>query len=768
MGLCASRALGELTELEEEEVGHDEDCRSCLQIDHQSGAGDGGGGGGGDGVQMTSRSCSSSSSRRSNNSGNSSSLVKAALSFDSSRSSAEVGDMGKLGALFCKRRPFVGSPDILSLHLTNLLSSLVRSSSSVMDHPQQELQLLANAAEISFSSYLSKSFIRPQAAAAAAAGFQQEHASAAGTRDSAALDAIAKSYAESAAKAAARDTLLFLKENDTLQGYALTSCCVPEELDDSKGLDPEEAEEEEEEKATSETTHQTVDLFRPGGLQYQQTEKELAVGDVVAAQRSLFEFCFPATSTSSRWASVVNAARQSACLAATFRPLQQQLQAGSSVQGDVVLEQKLEGKQQQQKKKTLEDLVPPLQDAAAYSSKLDQNLLGAADAAGAKVMCRSDDEDSRDQRGCLVSCPTSCCSCLQIGSMPSPGKKCSESQCNSSSSTCDSPSLEDHHHHQEGKLEEDDSAQDDPADLADRDSFFSFPSSPSSKLFEEMGSGHIIEQMKFTKLMQEIACQRKIVEEFHAGILQNFEDKPRSSSCQPAAETPPPSFSSRPSGNGFQGSECAASQQLLTHEEDSRVAPQQQQQSGFHNNKNLNLFAIQHQQDCSTNTCHAVGAPAVSTNRFAGLELLANTEEDDEDEDDDDDEDDDSSDTHAREYGEHDGDDNESSCESFNIDEDHAQGMRIMSLMGILRNLVHGGKAVQKVSSTPKSLKKDAAPNMNKSKTLEQQLEDSTATTMTTTLSSTVKGLVILKRGLLCRNHLAVKSNNIAHKSISP
>ncbi len=685
MGLCASRALGELTELEEEEVGHDEDCRSCLQIDHQSGAGDGGGGGGG-GVQMTSRSSSSSSSRRSNNSGNSSSLVKAALSFDSSRSSAEVGDMGKLGALFCKRRPFVGSPDILSAHLTNLLSSLVRSSSSVMDQPQQELQLLANAAEISFSSYLSKSFIRPQAAAAAAAGFQQEHASAAGTRDAAALDAIAKSYAESAAKAAARDTLLFLKENDTLQGYALTSCCVPEELDDRKGLDPEEAEEEEKEKATSETTHQTVDLFRPGGLQYQQTEKELAVGDVVAAQRSLFEFCFPATSTSSRWASVVNAARQSACLAATFRPLQQQQQAGSSVQGDVVLEQKLEGKQQQ-KKKTLQDLVPPLQDAAAYSSKLDQNLLGAADAAGAKVMCRSDDEDSRDhQRGCLVSCPTSCCSCLQIGSMPSPGKKCSENQCNSSSSMCDSPSLEDHHHHQEGELEEedDDSAQDDPADLADRDSFFSFPSSPSSKLFEEMGSGHIIEQMKFTKLMQEIACQRKIVEEFHAGILQNFEDKPGSSSCEPAAETPPPPFSSRPSGNGFQGSECAASQQLLTHEEDSRVAPQQQQQQqpGFDNNKNLNLFAIQHQQDCSTNTCHAVGAPALSTNRFAGLELLANTEEDDEDEDDDDDEDDDSSDTHAREYGEHDGDDNNSSCESFNIDEDHAQGMRIMSLMG--------------------------------------------------------------------------------------
>ncbi len=75
---------------------------------------------------------------------------------------------------------------------------------------------------------------------------------------------------------------------------------------------------------------------------------------------------------------------------------------------------------------------------------------------------------------------------------------------------------------------------------------------------------------------------------------------------------------------------------------------------------------------------------------------------------------------------------------------------------------------MQKVNSTPKSLKKDAAPNMNKSKTLEQQLEDSTATTMTTTLSSTVKGLVILKRGLLCRNHLAVKSNNIAHKSISP
>lgn len=951
MGLCASRALGELTELEEEEeVGHDEDCRSCLQIDHQSGAGDGGGGGG---VQMTSRSSSSSSSRRSNNSGNSSSLVKAALSFDSSRSSAEVGDMGKLGALFCKRRPFVGSPDILSAHLTNLLSSLVRSSSSVMDQPQQELQLLANAAEISFSSYLSKSFIRPQAAAAAAAGFQQEHASAAGTRDAAALDAIAKSYAESAAKAAARDTLLFLKENDTLQGYALTSCCVPEELDDSKGLDPEEAEEEEKEKATSETTHQTVDLFRPGGLQYQQTEKELGVGDVVAAQRSLFEFCFPATSTSSRWASVVNAARQSsaawlprrpasaleAAAAAALKTVEKKkkkiqgqegegscgrgggdeieeegkkkkkavvlvcdLGGGSSSSSDTTLgferghlvpaaseeaeDQKGEattssspilgcvaaaccsrtgelrksssetsstvaatpdiprdsrtrgnsgsdsammmyccrskmiceesstssiGTQPSMLLKTAGTIperrrssselaapksknsgsnsetpaeVTPLQDA---DSKLGQEHswgckqvaeegLEAADAGergdcsgNVKEGCMQDSRSNKDPMnlGCSLTCPAGC---LQIGVIAT-GKDCiDDPSCSSSSRMCGNPTQYQPQHEEE----EEEEVPDNPDS-----SFFSFPSSPSSKLFEEVGSGHIIEQMKSTKLMQEMAC-RKAVEEFQQEV-GGFEGHPRchaesaagAHSRNVAFGSPFAVAAAATRSCHVEEVEMMTTTTMTTQEraaprscqlEEARITTHERAAAAAHSSfdKRLKFFSLER-------ACNA----AISK-RFVVLESIASAQ-------------DTTCFSHPRD-GHHATSSHESSCESFRID-DNTQGVRMMSFTrkdfaclqmkkcvgvnvmadlpsgtataasesGTLRNLIHGSKAVRKASTRAKSLK----DTPKKPKYLEQ-VEESAATS----LSSTGKGLVLLKLGLLRRKHLAVK--NTAEKSVSP
>jgi hypothetical protein len=74
-----------------------------------------------------------------------------------------------------------------------------------------------------------------------------------------------------------------------------------------------------------------------------------------------------------------------------------------------------------------------------------------------------------------------------------------------------------------------------------------------------------------------------------------------------------------------------------------------------------------------------------------------------------------------------------------------------------LRNLIHGSKTVQKASTRAKSLK----DTPKKPKYLEQ-VEESAATS----LSSTGKGLVLLKLGLLRRKHLAVK--NTAEKSVSP
>jgi len=348
MGLCASRPLqeGDPEEFEEGEEEEEQEegeggCNSLQMVSE---------------VSSARVSSSGGSTRSSRNSANS--LFKA-LSFDSSRSSAEVGEMGRLGALLCKRRPYAGNPDILSTHLTNILASILRKSS-----PQQEYvsgcgksSSSPAAVEISFASYLNTPFIR---SSLQGAGF--EPAAARGrmqVEDDDRLDAIAKSYAESAAKAAARDTFLFLEKNDyslrsfktsstsgktfpdelhALRSYGLDSC-VPEE--DEIALEEEEEEAEEEEEQEKDENEDEADAaaaapppphpgaldlrFKPGMQRYGQKviAEELAAAQGSEQKSTLFESCFPAATTGRRsWASVVNAAKQSAsCLQAT-RPLQ--------------------------------------------------------------------------------------------------------------------------------------------------------------------------------------------------------------------------------------------------------------------------------------------------------------------------------------------------------------------------------------------------------------------------------------------------------------
>jgi len=285
------------------------------------------------GMSMSSSSSSNGGTRRSMRSmmrsRNSTTLFKATtttttLSFDSSRSSAEVGEMGKLGALLCKRRPFVGNPDILSAHLTNLLNSMLLQRTTAQE--------TKSPAEISFASYLSTPFIRPQGTF-----FQRQFYNAMeddddDRDDGGGLNAIAKSYAESAAKAAARDTFLFLEKNDrSLQSFEIT---VEEEEEEEEG--EEEIQEEEEEEtsrvamsSSDDSRHHpgTVELFRPHGMYYEQEEEEeeeiVEIAAAAAQHKSYsFQFSYPATTTttSSRWASVVNAARQSSAAWLPRRP----------------------------------------------------------------------------------------------------------------------------------------------------------------------------------------------------------------------------------------------------------------------------------------------------------------------------------------------------------------------------------------------------------------------------------------------------------------
>ncbi|CAM6033979.1 unnamed protein product [Sphagnum compactum] len=825
MGLCASRPLQEEDpeefEEEEEQVEGEGGCNSLQMVSEVSSA----------------RVSSSGGSTRSS----ANSLFKA-LSFDSSRSSAEVGEIGRLGALLCKRRPYAGNPDILSTHLTNILTSILRKSS-----PQQEYVSSCSkssssppAAEISFASYLNSPFIR---SSLQGAGF--EPAAARGrmqVEDDDRLDAIAKSYAESAAKAAARDTFLFLEKNDyslrsfktsstsgktfpdelhALRSYGLDSC-VPEEEEITLEEEEEEAEEEEEqEKDENEDESDAaahpgaLDLsFKPGMQQYGQKviAEELAAAQGSEQKSTLFESCFPAATTGRRsWASVVNAAKQSAsCLQAT-RPLQisaaaatvlhqsskrvpgpgdvQQLEemkkdseksssslrletvpatsdhkaqhldetvllSASPILGCVtgccsssrrqelrnsspekitgvvaaaapedmnIFEVRSTGKDSQVPREmickldssssaritNLEELE---RDSAAVAessaeaqqvessgpnseiigvkkkkkklqdpnSKLGQNLgadlspdhtyssrnaaAGAASQSSIKLQ-----EDLKNQAaGCLPICPLSClrsstrtpAAAAAAGkelhnSIPYSTSTSSTSTSTSSSSVYSRGNLTQHQPHQQQHQLEEPPAADHPAHLPDP--FFSFPSSPasSSKLFEEVkpSSGHVMSP---------------VVEEFQAGVgLKGL----RISRQDSANEN---------SHMGLQAAEDDAFGSSLIQ---SNPAITQDSRAPHHPmsfDKKLKLISLQqaHGNAAAANPQKSVvvseSLAASATEETSPLSCTPTAGHNNNNEDDD------------------------SSSESLEI----AQPIRIMGFTGTLRNLIHGGKAVQKAAST--------------------------------------------------------------------
>jgi len=831
MGLCASRQLQE-EDLEEFEEGEEEEeqeeggCNSLQMVSEVSSA------------RVSSSGGSAWSSRHSANS-----LIKA-LSFDSSRSSAEVGDMGRLGALLCKRRPYAGNPDILSTHLTNILASILRKSS-----PQQEYVSSCSksssspaAVDISFASYLNTPFIR---SSLQGAGF--EPAAARGrmqVEDDDRLQAIEKSYAESAAKAAARDTFLFLEKNDyslrsfktsstsgktfpdelhALRSYGLDSC-VPEEDEITLEEEEEEAEEEEEQEkdenedeadaaaaaAAPPPPHPgALDLsFKAGMQQYGQKviAEELAAAQGSEQKSTLFESCFPAATTGRRsWASVVNAAKQSAsCLQAT-RPLQISAapatflhQSSKRVQGPGDVQQLEEMKKDSEKsssslrletvpatsdhkaqhldervllsaspirvtgccsssrrqelrnstpekitgvvaaaapedmnifevRSTGKDSQVPRKlickldssssaritnleelerDSAAVAessaeaqqvgssgpnseiigvkkkkklqdpnSKLGQNLgadlspdhtyssrnaaAGAASQSSIKLQ-----EDLKNQAaGCLPICPMSC---LRSSTRtPAAGKELHNSipcsSCTSSTSSTGSSSVysrgnpTQHQPQQQQHQLEEPPAADHPAHLPDP--FFSFPSSPasSSKLFEEVkpSSGHVMSP---------------VVEEFQAGVGLKG---PRLSRQDSAHENS--HMRLQAADDDAFGSSLIQSNPAIT--QDSR-APHHPMSF----DKKLKLISLRQ--------AHGNAAATNPQKSVVGLESLAarTTEET-------------SRLSCMPTAGHNTNGDDDSSCESLEI----TQGIRIMGFTGTLRNLIHGGKAVQKAAASTRA-----------------------------------------------------------------
>ncbi|CAK9201283.1 unnamed protein product [Sphagnum troendelagicum] len=246
-----------------------------------------------------------------------------ALSFDSPGSSAEVGDIGKLGTLLCRKRScnvviggFGKNHHEMLLHSCSSSSSRRRRRRSPLGSLVGELSSLT-----SYLQQSSPSLVREQL-------------------DIHELEAIAKTYAESAAKAAAHDIFMFLKENDQLLAAAPAAAAAPSPEED-EDVDSEQAEAAEVENGVVETVQSSSATAEENShSQFEQMDHPvLDLGRSASAihdRESVLEGCsfeyVPAAAATTRssggssWASVVNAAGQSSsaaasCLAATTKPL---------------------------------------------------------------------------------------------------------------------------------------------------------------------------------------------------------------------------------------------------------------------------------------------------------------------------------------------------------------------------------------------------------------------------------------------------------------
>lgn len=519
------------------------------------------------------------------------------LMYESPRWSADTGDKGKLGTLFYKRRrrrrQLVGHPDLFSARLEGLLGGI---------HTLQMKQY-NSPGDITFASFVGTPFVR--------------------NLEMQGMDALARSYAISAAKASARNTFLLLQERDKSETMEVFPPMIkiqtpdrsssdevaneitiveqedddeePEydevlELENTQGgvlLDsPTDDDEVEPVPEPNSSTSQELEDLRSSESSDLGCEQDIDLGAPYKAgmqrveTRSFFESCFPATG---RWASVVNAARHSACLPRAHNsPARHNC---TEVSEPLVLSESLEleirHEYHQTSREILESKFLHRLDAGPQNgleggrvsisestcSEAGHACVGCcgsrasgrysdsencSETGHACVGCCGSREDaiatSAPSRSCSVKSETGSCSDL----IQLPLRKVAAAAAATASflpgTSHESPSAL--HDDMEEKLGEacamstpahglrviTSKQRDDVGSCctstcssntsrrqvvieplervdSDLDAFFSFPSSPSAKVLGERGSGHIIEEMKSAKLMEDMGLRRMLDEE---------------------------------------------------------------------------------------------------------------------------------------------------------------------------------------------------------------------------------------------------------------
>ena len=526
------------------------------------------------------------------------------LIYESPRWSAETGDKGKLINLLYKRRRrrrLVGTPDLFTARLEGLLGGI------------HNFQMKHSPGDFSFASFVGTPFVR--------------------NLEIQGMDAIARSYAISAAKTSARNAFLLLQERDKSETVEVFSPMIKigtsdqssgdevaneiiiveddnendedEDDDDSEevpelgGTDVQEAgvqlgspeDGDEIEELEHSPTTQGEDSRSSEFSEFELYEQDIDLGAPykagmqTAEPRSFFESCFPATG---RWASVVNAAMHSACLPRTHNtPSRHNC---TEVSAPTTLSECLEFEirhEYQSSRETLETGYslhrpngPPnrhfIIEGHRFSGSETCSEAGhvCVGCCGSRASGRYSDSETCSEAG--HAC-VGCCGSREDGiaasvkSRSRTGKSETESSSDRiqfpngkgavmqltalspSTSNVPTSSLHDIEDKEEScinmltpthglrvhtskpreeaglcctyvcstservvvpqQVEQSDQLERMERVDSDLDAFFSFPSSPSAKILEERGSGHIIEEMKSAKLMEDMGLRRILVEE---------------------------------------------------------------------------------------------------------------------------------------------------------------------------------------------------------------------------------------------------------------
>ena len=441
-------------------------------------------------------------------------------SFESPRWSVETGDKGKLGALFYKRWPFSTAAEtspVLENFIGGIQNFQVRQIPQPLDSTLTATTSYASLAQDTFTFSREPDNVEDDLSSIRKSKTSNRRSADGGASEEEIVPDKLDGVEEIKVLNVVGDEILLVNrdENNALGN-------VNQEIDSHGATCKAEAEP---------SLLKEVDKCNQDYVDLNLSYKSAGMLEGPEQRSSMFEFCFP---VSARWASVVNAARQSSCLSpekSLFRtestndlPHSGELECNID---DGMQQQQQQQPRQLQSLRVLDDTRFSV--SSGCSSSEGHVCLGCCGRARVGTMTSSttascsksvhflEETDQKAHQNLGAQNSVSCegrndiiNKCLQVNILPAWSRRENPNFCTAECSTSGSNG--------EGIQ-----------DPSDGDTFFSFPNSPSAKNLEEMRLGNSMEDMKSTRMLEDIGLRQQQQQQQY-GQLEIDDQSPRGGS----------------------------------------------------------------------------------------------------------------------------------------------------------------------------------------------------------------------------------------------